>query len=414
MKTSARVVLLAALALGCAPTAPCPEGTFACVDECLPFGSTCSGSDAGVMEVDVGRTDGGVTSDAFTPRDAPSVGSCTSPDGIPVLRYCASAGATRDCRDGAELPCRANEHCEELLLRDGSGHFAACFAEGSAPCDLRVDAPASCVGAVITRCEATSSFDTRRTINCIDALGWDSATCEAEGTGFTCVAPEATACTPPLAPRCEGERLVTCRRASTTEPVLTRQACGLGERCVESRIDAHGFCAGDDARSTERPPVRGPRAERCVNETTVEVESEGLLFSRACPITRHLGGDGMSIQTLCTVDGVGRYACVDPPLVACTGTSSTCTVGATGDSVARTCVDQGDGRRVLVDRACSLATLEGEGVVTGCTEGGCRNVGACSASDAPTCIDRYRVFCEDGRWAAASCAAGCAAGACIP
>lgn len=411
-----RALLFVALTLGCSSAAPaCPEGTFDCLGACLPLGSTCGGSDAGARDAPaLEGLDGGTASDAFTPRDAPSVGSCTSPDGIPVLRYCRTAGITRDCRDNAEVTCRADEHCEETSLRDGSGHFAACFAEGSTPCNLTVDAPVACDGAVITYCEARGPLDSTRRVDCQAALGWEGATCVADGAGFTCIAPEATPCDMARADTCDGDRIVTCSRSSSAGPVLTRRDCGAGLRCEESRIDARGICIGIDARTAERPPSSTVRAERCLDETTVEIEREGFIYSSPCPVTRHLGGDGMSVQTVCTVDGVGRYACVDPPLIPCTDEASVCVDGASGGgSAARTCVDQGDGRRVLVDRACSATTPMGS-VGTDCTAGTCAYVGACTAADAPTCIGHYRFSCQEGRWSAESCAVGCTSGACIP
>lgn len=374
------------------------------------FGSVCG--DAGIS--DSGSGDAGVPTDV-PPSDVPAADPCVASDGRAVARYCRTEGVVHDCRNDTEMACRSDQHCESYLV--GEDHHASCYFDGSAPCDLEIDPPASCDGSVITVCQSAGGpVPTSLSIDCRELLGWDDATCVGAGEAFRCSAPLSTSCDPDTdAPRCDGSQRIWCRPGlSFTEgPVWVRESCGVGFSCFDSRIDGRGVCLGSDAT----PTAIASGAERCADEITVRLSSEGYLFSFACPLSTHFTPDGEVLeQGVCVVDGLGGHECLSPRDVeACSaGAAPVCApAGAEPNPSARVCVAQGDGRHVRASHACLLPF--GESVIaTSCDAGVCDHVGGCALTDPPACVSGVLATCdpETLRWSAELCPSACVDGAC--
>ncbi len=418
MRARLLVALLASLlVMGCTvDPAACPEGTFRCIDACLPFGSVCG--DAGVRDsgsidanaIDTSPIDAGASD---TPVDDP----CVADDGTPIDRVCLSDDVVRDCRDGTEASCRSDQHCEPFRL--GGRMQASCYLDGSAPCDLSSEPPAQCSGSVITTCDDRGGpVPERNTLDCRALLGWPDATCAAAGDGFRCVAPQSTACDPePDAPTCDDDLRVWCRGGLSfvDGAVWVREDCGPALACFASRIDGRGVCLGADATPSTIAP--GEIAQRCTDETTVRVRSEGYTYDLPCPLVSHFTPDGeVTEQGICVVDGVDGYRCERPGDVeSCApGSAPVCAAPGAGPvDAARPCVAQGDGRDVRATRPCLIPFEDGFAAST-CEAGVCDHVGACETSDPPACVSGLLVRCDPTRlvWTASFCAEGCMDGAC--
>lgn len=400
---------------GCPEDVACPEGTFRCVDACLAFGSVCG--DAGMGDGAV--SDGGAPLDSST--DTPPVDPCVAPDGLVVARYCRTDVVVHDCRSDTEMVCRGDQHCEEYPL--GDQHQAGCYFDGSAPCDLAVDPPATCDGAVITLCQdgggpVPTTFD----VDCRALLGWEDATCVAAGEGFRCAAPRSTPCDPETdPPRCDGSQRVSCRTGLSFADgsVWVREACPAGDACFESRVDGRGLCLGSDATPTT-PITSGTRVERCTDETSAQVTTDGYTYSTHCPLATQFTPDGeITEQSVCRIDGLGGGECISPRAAesCAAGAPPVCAApGSEPDPASRVCVDQGDGRRLRVSRPCVIPVGTTSSTRSTCEGGVCDHVGPCAVTDPPACVSVFRVSCDPGTliWTAEICPGStCSGGACL-
>jgi len=371
--------------------------------------------DAGGL--DGGTLDGGDPTEDAPGSDSPVDDPCVAADGLPVARYCVGTGVVRECESDSDLACRGDQHCEPYIV--DSTHHAGCYLDGSAPCDLAIDPPASCSGAVITYCqEGAGPVPTAVDLDCRRTLGWDDATCVASGDSFRCTAPLSTPCDPATdLPRCDGPLQISCRTVSRDGPVWVRDSCGAGLACFESRVDGRGVCLGSDATPTT-PITPGSNAERCDDETTIRLSTDGYTYSIHCPVTTQFtpGGE-VTEQQVCLVDGLGGGECASPAdVVPCSaGTPPVCsTPGSEPNPSSRACVDQGDGRRLRASRPCLIPY--GTSFVSSTCEGGvCDHIGPCADTDPPACVSGFRVVCEPTTlvWTAERCATSCSDGACV-
>jgi hypothetical protein len=322
------------------------------------------------------------------------------------------------------MACRPGQHCEEYVSLDHTGLYAGCFEEGSSPCDP-MDLPTPrCAGAIIETCIETGPIGTSVHTDCRTVLGWSDATCTMTGSGVSCTAPEATDCTESSTPpRCsDSSSRVVCRSTGSGPSRLLRVPCAAGEQCVTGRASGDGLCIPSGATTVD-PPVAGTQAFRCLDETHVEVETDGYRYSLACPVSSFFGSMGeMTEQLVCVVDGTGGFQCASPrEVMTCTpGTAATCDTSF-GAPARRACVPQGDGRTLSVTTQCTIP-VEGSTIPLGlgcdAATATCEYSGTCATTDPATCIGgMFLVHCDatTHRWIARTCGGtgSCAGGACM-
>jgi hypothetical protein len=142
-----------------------------------------------------------------------------------VLTFCdvfaGPRAVTRDC--GAE-----GLHC---VMLGGEEGYCALDA-----CDPSTPPPAACDGAVVTYCQAQTSWDDKP-LGGIVVRGEDCAEFDASCVAGSCVG-NGPACTPePFATGCDGNAIVRCDQSGHEE----RETCPDGKRCGTSTLPGGPF-----------------------------------------------------------------------------------------------------------------------------------------------------------------------------